>query len=87
MTRTAILVVTGGMEIVCTARLLFGQDWLVRLAAKRDPAMQQLLPLLGNVRNATSEKAKRVLGWSPRSNEEAVVATAESLMRFGLLKQ
>ena len=62
-------------------------DWLVRLAAKRDPSMRQLLPLLGNIRNATSEKAKRVLGWSPRSNEEAVVATAESLIRFGLLKR
>ena len=61
-------------------------DWLVRLAAKRDPRMQQVLPLLGNIRNASSEKAKRMLGWSPRSNEEAVVATAESLMRFGLLK-
>jgi nucleoside-diphosphate-sugar epimerase len=57
-------------------------DWLVRLAAKRDPKMQQLLPLLGTIRNATSEKARRVLGWSPRSNEEAVVATAESLIRF-----
>jgi nucleoside-diphosphate-sugar epimerase len=61
-------------------------DWVVRLGAKFDPSMQQLLPLLGNIRNATSEKAKRVLGWSPRSNEEAVVATAESLIRFGLLK-
>ena len=49
--------------------------------------MQQLLPLLGTIRNATSDKAKRVLGWSPRSNEEAVVATAESLMKFGLLKR
>src|SRR5882672_8977745 len=42
-------------------------DWLVRLAAKRDPSMQQLLPLLGTIRNATSDKTKRVLGWSPRS--------------------
>jgi len=47
----------------------------------------QLLPLLGTIRNATAEKARRVLGWSPRSNEEAVVASAESLIRFGLLKQ
>jgi nucleoside-diphosphate-sugar epimerase len=60
-------------------------DWLVRLAAKRNPEMEQLLPLLGKVRNATSEKARRVLGWSPRSNEEAVVATAQSLLEFGLL--
>jgi dihydroflavonol-4-reductase len=61
-------------------------DWLVRLAARRDPKMQQVLPLLGNIRNASSEKARRVLGWSPRSNEDAVVATAESLMKFGVLK-
>jgi len=27
-----------------------------------------------------------VLGWAPRSNEEALVATAESLVRLGLLK-
>jgi len=27
-----------------------------------------------------------MLGWAPRSNEEAIVATAESLARFGLLK-
>jgi dihydroflavonol-4-reductase len=27
-----------------------------------------------------------MLGWAPRSNEEAVVATAESLVRLGLLK-
>ena len=61
-------------------------DWTVRLAARRDPSVRQLLPLLGKIRNATSEKARRVLGWSPRSNEEALVATAESLIRFGLLK-
>jgi dihydroflavonol-4-reductase len=60
-------------------------DWLVRLAAKRDPSVRQLLPLLGKIRNATSEKARRVLGWSPRSNEEALVGAAESLIRFGLL--
>jgi nucleoside-diphosphate-sugar epimerase len=61
-------------------------DWLVRLAAKRDASVRQVLPLLGVIRNATSEKARRVLGWSPRSNEDAVAATAESLLRFGLVK-
>jgi dihydroflavonol-4-reductase len=38
------------------------------------------------IRNATSEKARRILSWSPRSNEEALVGAAESLIRFGLLK-
>jgi nucleoside-diphosphate-sugar epimerase len=61
-------------------------DWLVRLAAKRDASVRQVLPLLGVIRNATSEKARRVLGWSSRSNEDAVAATAESLLRFGLVK-
>jgi nucleoside-diphosphate-sugar epimerase len=61
-------------------------NWLVRLAALRDPAIKLILPELGKKKNATSEKAKRLLGWAPRSNEEAVVATAESLVRLGLLK-
>jgi nucleoside-diphosphate-sugar epimerase len=61
-------------------------NWLVRLAALRDPAVGQILPELGKVKNATNAKAKRVLGWAPRSREEAIVATAESLVRLGLLK-
>ena len=59
---------------------------LVRLAALKDPAVKQILPELGKWKNATSEKAQRVLGWSPRSREDSVVATAESMMRLGLLK-
>ncbi len=61
-------------------------NWLVRMASLRDPAVKQIIPELGKRKNATNEKAKRLLGWSPRSNEEAVVATAESLVRLGLLK-
>jgi nucleoside-diphosphate-sugar epimerase len=61
-------------------------DWVVRLAALRDPAVKQIIPELGKRKNATNEKARRTLGWTPRSNEEAIVATAESLMRLGLLK-
>ena len=61
-------------------------DFLVRLAALRDPAVKQIIPELGKKKNATNAKARRVLGWSPRSNEEAILATAESLVRLGLLK-
>lgn len=61
-------------------------DWLVRLAAMRDPAAKQILPELGKKKNATNEKARRMLGWAPRSPEEAIVATAETLARYGLLK-
>jgi nucleoside-diphosphate-sugar epimerase len=62
-------------------------DWLVRVAALRDPAVKQILPELGNRKNGTSEKAQRLLGWAPRPREEAVVATAESLLQLGLLKR
>ena len=61
-------------------------NWLVRVAALRDPAVKQILPELGKHKNGTNEKAKRLLGWTPRSSEEAIVATAESLVRLGLLK-
>ncbi|MGB7284784.1 MAG: aldehyde reductase [Candidatus Acidiferrum sp.] len=61
-------------------------NWMVRLAALRDPALKLILPELGKRKNATNEKARRLLGWTPRSNEEAIVATAESLVRLGLLK-
>ena len=61
-------------------------NWLVRLAALRDPAIRQILPELGMHKNASSAKARRVLGWSPRPPQDAVVASAESLLRLGLLK-
>ena len=61
-------------------------NWIVRLAALRDPAVKLILPELGKRKNATNEKAKRMLGWTPRSNEESVIATAESLVQLGLLK-
>jgi len=60
-------------------------DWIVRLAAKFDSPMRNVLPLLGKARNATGAKAQRVLGWSPRTGEEAVAATGQSLVKLGLL--
>lgn len=61
-------------------------DWILRLVAPFQPSVRQILPELGKTKNATSEKAKRMLGWSPRSNEECIVATGESLVQLGLLK-
>jgi nucleoside-diphosphate-sugar epimerase len=61
-------------------------DWLVRIAAFYDASVKQILPELGKHRNATSAKAQHVLGWTPRSREDAIVATAESLARLGLLR-
>ncbi len=61
-------------------------NWMVRIAALRDPAVKLLVPQLGKIKHASGEKAKRILGWTPRSNEESIVATAESLLRLRLLK-
>jgi nucleoside-diphosphate-sugar epimerase len=61
-------------------------NWMIRLASLRDPAIKLIIPELGKKKNASNEKAKRVLGWSPRSREEAILATAESMVRLGLLK-
>jgi dihydroflavonol-4-reductase len=61
-------------------------DWLVRLVAKVYPLARQAIPELGKVKNATNEKARHLLGWTPAPREECIVATAESLMRYDLLK-
>ncbi|TFW16698.1 SDR family oxidoreductase [Duganella callida] len=60
-------------------------NWMVRLAALRNPALRGMVPLLGVNLNASGDKARRVLGWSPRSREEAILASADSLIRLGLL--
>jgi len=62
-------------------------NWVVRLAGLFDPAMAQALPELGKIKRATNEKARRLLGWAPRSSEDAIAATAESLLRLGLLQK
>jgi nucleoside-diphosphate-sugar epimerase len=59
---------------------------LVRVAARFDGSLRQLIPELGVRKRATNEKARRVLGWTPRSDREAVVATAESLLALGLVE-
>jgi dihydroflavonol-4-reductase len=61
-------------------------DWLVRLVSLADPTVAQFIPELGKIKHATNAKARELLDWTPRSNEEAIVATAESLLQLGLLR-
>ncbi|KAF1006869.1 MAG: hypothetical protein GAK28_02188 [Luteibacter sp.] len=60
-------------------------NWLVRLLARRNTTLKGVVPLLGVNLDASGEKATRLLGWRPRSSEDAVVATAKSLVALGLL--
>lgn len=57
----------------------------IRAVALTNMAMKGIVPLLGVNLNATGEKARRVLGWSPRAPEDAIIAAGESLVRLGLV--
>ncbi|RTM09177.1 MAG: aldehyde reductase [Hyphomicrobiales bacterium] len=68
-----------------TTRVL--PNWLVRVVGLFDGQAAQIVTELDKPRNATSAKAMRMLGWTPRSREDALAATGESLIRLGLLKR
>lgn len=59
--------------------------WLIRTIALFNPKVRLIVPYLGMVKEASHEKASRMLGWQPRSNTEAVLATGQSLIDLGLV--
>jgi nucleoside-diphosphate-sugar epimerase len=61
-------------------------DILLKIGALFDPAIGLVVQDLGKPMSASADKAKSMLGWKPRSNVDAIVATAESLIKFGLVK-
>jgi dihydroflavonol-4-reductase len=60
-------------------------DWAVRLSAHVSPRFATVVPDLGVTREASSAKARELLGWRPRPIEETIVDTATSLADLGLL--
>lgn len=60
-------------------------NWVVRFASRFDRNLRPLVPLLDSTRRATSAKAQRLLGWRSRPPEDAIVATAESLIKFAVV--
>lgn len=95
------LALAGGIlslpEIACLLKDNFGDaaamvstkkipDWVVRIAAWFSPVARNVVPMLSRYRNASNAKAKNVLGWQPRSNGEAILATAKSLIQYGMVK-
>jgi nucleoside-diphosphate-sugar epimerase len=60
--------------------------WMLRAAALADPVVRSVVSELDRERACSSEKARTVLGWTPRPPEEAIVAAAESLIRLGALR-
>lgn len=61
-------------------------NWMVHIMALFDPKAKSILSDLSAEKNLSHEKASRILGWAPKSNEEALLATAESLVRLELVK-
>jgi dihydroflavonol-4-reductase len=60
-------------------------DFVVRISAMFDPVVRDRLFELGKSRPVSHAHASAILGWSPRPNEEAVLATAESLIAEGIV--
>jgi dihydroflavonol-4-reductase len=60
-------------------------SWLMHVVGLFDAQVRGVLPELGKRKNASNEKARRLLGWAPRSPQESVIATARSLLDLGLL--
>ena len=61
-------------------------DWLLKLFALVRPELKQLVTELGNIRGGDSRHAMKRLGWTMRPPEEAILATAHSLIKRGIVK-
>lgn len=59
---------------------------ITRIVALFDKQIATFVNELGNRKPSSNEKAVRVLGWKPRSREETIIDTAQSLLKFGLVK-
>lgn len=60
-------------------------DFITRLIAKFEPTLKPLVVELGEERKLDNSKAINQLGWQPILPQEAVLATAESVIKLGLV--
>jgi nucleoside-diphosphate-sugar epimerase len=60
---------------------------LVRAMALFDPGIRSIVGQLGRRTEISSEKARTLLGWSPRPTPETIVDCAQSLIDQGVVKQ
>lgn len=60
-------------------------NFMFRVAAPFNAQVRRLLPELGRAPRVSSAKARELLGWRPRSSEDAIVATARSLIELGVV--
>jgi nucleoside-diphosphate-sugar epimerase len=60
-------------------------SFVVRLMSFRDPGLRSVVRELNQTRVISAEKAKRLLGWTPRPTEQSLVDCAESLFALGIV--
>jgi len=60
-------------------------SWLIRVIARFNPRVRLVVPYLGVAKDASHDKATRMLDWHPRSNTETVLATAQSFIDLRLV--
>lgn len=58
-------------------------NWLIRLSASFDTLVRDRLFELDKHRPISADKARTLLGWSPRTNEQSILDTARSLVAEG----
>lgn len=61
-------------------------NFLLRILARFDPVVKQVVGELDNVRDASAQHAKDVLGWETRDPKESILDTARDLIRLGVVK-
>jgi dihydroflavonol-4-reductase len=61
-------------------------SWLVRIFARFDPVIGQIVGELDHVREQDASHARNVLGWTPRPARESILDTARSLLELGVVK-
>jgi len=82
----SVILQQGMGEKAAKAKLRQMPDWLIRVMALFNPLAREAAPRLGIRSAASNAKARELLGWQFRSNEEAIVASGESLIELGIVR-
>lgn len=58
---------------------------MLKIAAKANPMLKMVASVAGTYAETSNARAVKLLGWTYRSSEEAIVATAQSMIDLGII--
>ncbi|WP_308993452.1 aldehyde reductase [Mariniflexile litorale] len=61
-------------------------NWLVKMLSHFKPELKSVASQVGIIKTISNEKAKTILGWKPRNKEVIITDTADSLIKFSIIK-